>query len=110
MKTNYKYNFTKAENDTFAWTDSDGMRGGSLLHKSSGRSLYQMQWMAKTGYITEPVTGEIREAAVAFWAELAELQKQKPQRIELPDPEPKHGVNGYCRKCHSYCYGDCQSN
>jgi len=25
-----------------------------------------------------------------------------------PD-EPEHGENGYCRKCHSYCYGDCES-
>jgi len=24
-------------------------------------------------------------------------------------PEPKHGENGYCRKCHSYCYGDCEA-
>jgi len=24
--------------------------------------------------------------------------------------EPTHGVNGYCRRCHSYCWGDCEAN
>jgi len=25
------------------------------------------------------------------------------------EAEPRHGENGYCRKCHSHCYGDCDS-
>jgi hypothetical protein len=102
------YNFAKAESDTFAWYKFDDTSGGSLLHKPSGRSLYQMRWIdAKTGYATEPVTGSEREQAIAFWAALHILQDRKPDFVAQPDPEPKHGANGYCRKCHSYCYGDC---
>ena len=110
ITTNYKYNFDKAEDSVFSWTQFDGSSGGSLLHKASKRSLYQMQWIdPKTGYATEQVTGDVREAAIAFWEELAELQKQKPYPVQVAEPEPKHGVNGYCRKCHSYCYTDCES-
>lgn len=33
----------------------------------------------------------------------------KIQELEFAASEPKHGDNGYCRKCHSWCYGDCES-
>jgi hypothetical protein len=109
--TDSKYNFAKAESDTFAWYKFDDTSGGSLLHKPSGRSLYQMRWIdPKTGYATEPVTGSEREGAIAFWAALRLLQDRKPAYVEQDDPEPQHGQNGYCRKCHSYCYGDCQAH
>lgn len=112
IKTDTKYNFSIAENDEFYWTSWDGCNGGELKHKPSGRSIYQMCWLNERGYMAEKVEGEIKTAACAFWSELENLQKQKPPRVaeEYDDPEPEHGVNGYCRKCHSYCYGDCEAN
>ncbi len=111
ITTDYKYNFTKAENETFTW-DSFLDDGGLLHHKASGRDIYQMHWIGANGRMAESVEGETREQVLAFWNELSNLQKQKPPRRDEPeiDPEPKHGVNGYCRKCHSYCYGDCEAN
>ena len=33
-----------------------------------------------------------------------------PAPVAAPDSTaPRHGVNGYCDRCESYCYGDCQS-
>lgn len=120
IKTNSKYNFDKAENDVFSWNYWDGTSGSILTHKATGREIYQMQWCTK-GKCVEPVTGEIKDQAIAFWAELRNLREHpdalytgaEVARIEELDAqmsEPKHGENGYCRKCHSYCYGDCEAN
>ena len=114
INTNTKYNFTDAENDLFSWTHYDGANGDYLTHKPSGRQIYQMQWVdPKSGYVTGKIDDETCQAVKAFRAELRNLQDQKPPRVEADydfDPEPRHGQNGYCRKCHSYCYGDCQAN
>ena len=114
ITTNTKYNFTDAESDLFSWSSFDGTSGKTLTHKASGRQIYQMQWCNKQGYTVEKVEGEICQAVKEFWAELRRLQAQKPPMVEADyydsDPEPKHGVNGYCRKCHSYCYTDCEAN
>ena len=108
--TDKQYNFTTAENDTFAWTQWDGTNGKQLLHKATGKSIYQMQWIGDNGKCTETVDAETKALAIDFWAALAILQAQKPARNDEPiSTEPQHGQNGYCRKCHSYCYGDCQS-
>ncbi|RJO64971.1 MAG: hypothetical protein C4540_02445 [Candidatus Omnitrophota bacterium] len=106
--TDTKFNFEKAENDLFSWNYWDGTSGNCLTHKPSGREIYQMRW--NNG---EEVESDIRQAAKEFWTELWALQEQKPPRIEEDydyDLEPKHGQNGYCRKCGSYCYGDCEAN
>lgn len=113
IQTDTKYNFSKAENDLFSWSTFDGANGNILTHKPSGKQIYQMRWCNDQGYATDLVDGDVRQAALNFWGELRELQAQKPPRVEANydiDPEPRHGQNGYCRKCHSYCYGDCQAN
>ncbi len=112
IKTDTKYNFEKAENESFLWTYFDGTSGSMLRHKASNMSIYQMRWIDDNGMMADNVVGDIREAAIAFWAELGKLQIQKPPVLEedYADPEPIHGVNGYCRKCGSYCYGDCEAN
>lgn len=111
LVTDRAYDPTRAESDLFAWHKFDDTHGGKLLHKPSGRSLYQMCWIDPvTGYATEPVTGEEREQAIEFWHVLRIRAERKPITIARPDDEPQHGENGYCRKCHSYCYGDCQAN
>ena len=117
ITTSAKYNFEKAENDIFSW---DYWDGDTLTHKASGRSIYQMRWLNAEGKMAEPVEGETREQAIAFWRELRQLQDNpdsytgaevdKIAELTEREFEPEHGVNGYCRKCHSYCYSDCEAN
>lgn len=107
IQTNKQYNFDQAENDIFSWNTWDGTSGKTLKHKASGREIYQMRW-SDTG---KPVETEIKQAACNFWDELHALQKQPAPKVSEPvETEPAHGHNGYCRKCHSYCYGDCEAN
>lgn len=114
--TNTEFNFSKAENDLFSWSDSDGTSGNMLFHKPSGRSIYQMHWLDENGKMADRVEGETRENAIIFWDELRALQAEK-QNVHHNDDEswdgeiePPHGENGYCRLCHSYCYSDCEAN
>lgn len=35
----------------------------------------------------------------------------RPERVRTPEPEPiKHHGAGWCNRCESYCYGDCQAS
>lgn len=111
MKTNTKYNFDKAENEMFSWTEWDGTSGNTLMHKPSGRTIYQGHWLGTDGKMAESISEEIGLAVIEFRRELNELKNRKPERYTVgAGPEPQHGQNGYCRKCHSYCYGDCEAN
>lgn len=112
ITTDKPKNFTKAENDLFLWNFWDGTNGNTLTHKPSGRQIYQMRWLDGEGKMADRVEDEVAEAAKSFRAALKELQAPKltPRKVEVCDDEPRHGVNGYCRKCHSYCYGDCGAN
>ena len=113
MDTDTKYNFTQAENDVFAWSMYDGSNGNYLTHKASGRQIYQMHWIGSVGHMEDIVDDATRQAVEEFRAELQALQAQKPPRVEEDydiDPEPKHSQDGYCRKCRSYCYSDCDAN
>ncbi len=118
MTTNTRVvNFDQAETADFSWTYWDGTSGKTLREKSSNREIYQMRYTDNN----ESVTGETREKAMAFWRALESLKKApaapvytagetaRMERLELEMTEPVHGVNGYCRKCHSYCWGDCEA-
>jgi len=107
IKTDTQYNFTKAENDIFSW---DRYSPDYLTYKPTGQRINQMEWYEWKN--SQPITDQsIRDAVTGFWAELETLQNHKPTtKMASEDPEPKHGENGYCRKCHSYCYGDCEAN
>jgi len=117
MTTITRVNFNQAETADFSWTYFDGTSGKTLREKSTGREIYQMRYTDKG----EDVTGETREKAMAFWRALESL-KETPaplftgkevariEEIEFEMSEPKHGEHGYCRKCHSYCWGDCEAN
>ncbi len=52
------------------------------------------------------------EAALPKSEEQATLEAAETAKQNAPvvNYEPKHGENGYCRKCNSYCYGDCEAN
>ena len=70
MKTNKFY--TEAENDTFLYRSIDE---GILIHKASGKAIYQMHWLGDNGHKAEPVAGEAREQAIAFWTEYYAIQE-----------------------------------
>ena len=40
------------------------------------------------------------------------LEKQANIYIDDSQPTPRsnQSSNGYCRKCHTWCYGDCEAN
>ena len=50
---------------------------------------------------------ELPKSEEQLQLEAAQAEAEKRQYVEV---EPKHGEHGYCRKCHSYCYGDCEAN
>lgn len=74
--TNAKFNFTRAENDTFLWVDS----WNCVVHKSSGRQIYQMHWIGSDGKQTGEVDSETRTQLIAFLDELDGLKAAKPVR------------------------------
>lgn len=59
---------------------------------------------------------------LAFWAADYEAIKIEVKKIQAEETAKKenvrkvevktrvHGVDGWCDKCHSYCYGDCEAN
>lgn len=107
LKTDYKKNFTKAENELFTWTSSEH---DFLIYKPTGKQIYQMEWYEwkNSTPITDPA---IITAVSEFWAALRELQeaeeKAKYEKFESEKPAV-HGY-GWCNKCQSYCYGDCEA-
>lgn len=115
MVTNTPANFDEAENDVFTWTKWDGTSGKTLREKSTGREIYQMNYTDNG----QSVEGETRVKASAFWEALWSLQDDpKPtmtteevasfeKAIEQLPEDNNHP--GWCNRCHSYCYGDCQS-
>ena len=97
--------FTDAENEIFTW---DSSSPDELTHKASKRSIYQMRWIDDKGFAADFVDDNVRSEAMKFWTELYDLRNPKMVIVEAEEPE--HGKNGYCRKCHTYCWGDCQSH
>lgn len=111
----------KAENDVFAWTYWDGTNGNQLFYKPTGQYIYQMCYLdGPRGTMRTKITGEEKEQVMLFWAALKVLQAEPEplytgaaaaaEELEYSLGEPAHGQNGYCRKCHSYCWGDCEAN
>jgi hypothetical protein len=47
------------------------------------------------------------EAAPEYISKLAEIKKNQ---TEIAKMEAARRKNGYCEKCGSYCYGDCEAN
>ena len=41
---------------------------------------------------------------------IAKQAKIKKNRKEIAEMEATRKANGYCEKCGSYCYGDCEAN
>src|SRR4030042_2910097 len=105
LTTDCPKNFTKAENDLISW---DRYSPEYLTYKPTGQLINQMDWYEWKN--SQPITDQsIIDAVTEFWAALEALQNEKSETSSY-DVEPEHGENGYCRKCHSYCYGDCEVN
>ena len=41
---------------------------------------------------------------------IAKQARIEKNRKEIEEMETRRDANGYCRKCGSYCYGDCEAN
>jgi len=81
----YRYNnkqIETAENDVFLWDDS--IERESLLHKASGKYIYQATWI-ENGKMTVRVDDKTFEEWQAFWIALkAEQEKaKKTDEIEV---------------------------
>ena len=104
-------NVKTAENDLFiyVYTNPD-----YLTYKPTGKLIHQMDWYEWKN--SEPIEDQnLRNQITAFRAEIKAINEQNQKKSvssidNYIDTEPKHGINGYCRKCHSYCYGDCEAN
>ena len=115
ITTDYKINFTKAENDLFSWST---FMPDYLTYKPTGKQIYQMMWCGERH--GEPITDQsIVDAACAFWDELSALKKSERELKEKLADEAyakdceqhdKEIKNGLCPKCGTYCYGDCEAN
>jgi hypothetical protein len=104
LKTDTKYNFTTAENDLLSW---DWISHDFLSYKPTGQQIYQMEWYIWRN--STPITDPTIIAAVKdFWAELQKRQEAKPEPKHNDSQPEKHGY-GWCDKCQSYCYGDCEA-
>jgi hypothetical protein len=105
IKTDYRINFTHAENDQFVW---DSLNPDTLTYKPTGQEIYQMMWYEYRN--SKPIIDPTVIAAVTgFWDELKNLQTAPVYSGEPVDAIEEHGF-GWCDKCHSYCYGDCAAN
>lgn len=84
---------------------------------------YEWSW-ADEHVIRDTATGkthynDLNEEMMVFWDAVEIIRNKQtsaPMTMEEQGyaddyvDEPKHGEHGYCRKCHSYCYGDCEAN
>lgn len=107
----------KAENNDFSWSYWDGTSGKTLRDKSSEREIYQMKYTDNH----ERVTGEQKEKVSVFWRALERAKKTpitqdqrraaKKAEAEWEQTQREREAHpGWCNRCHSYCYGDCQAN
>ena len=97
----------------------DGRPGEYHFLKQVTNKFGQVYTAGDNGYIGKPAYDTIRTIMDDMEAELPKTDEQvaietaeaRRQAAFVPAPdEPAHGENGYCRICHSYCYGDCQAN
>ena len=103
LKLNKKYNPTAAENELFSW---DFIQADYLTYKPTGKQIYQMKWYEWQN--SQPITDQtIVDAVKDFWAELEIAQAQKPETKHNPVIIKRN--DGWCEKCQSYCYGDCEA-
>jgi len=95
-----------ATDGTFSWLHFDGTNGETLTHLPTGKKIYQMFWLNDKGQMDEPVDGDTRQAALAFWASLSAAEKDANQgQAEVAGTVD----SSLCPKCHTYCYGDCEA-
>jgi len=108
IKTTTRNGYLNSATDgVFRWSHCDGTNGETLTHLPTGKKIYQMFWLNDKGQMDEPVTGEIRNAAVAFWAGLSTAAEKDTNRGQVEVAGTAD--SGLCPKCHTYCYGDCEA-
>jgi hypothetical protein len=102
ITTNRKQNFSEAQNEIFSW---DMYAPNDLLHKASGRCTSQGYWLTRGKYDGR-LDAETQAQVMDFWRNLDALKNG----IEIDtQPAPAAKGDGWCCKCSTYCYGDCQA-
>lgn len=92
-----------AENETFIF---DSSFKGYITYKPTGQKIYQMQWCAGNG-VKDIEDENIVKAAREFLSAISEAGKKTTSARKNDKPEQRG--NGWCEKCQSYCYGDCEA-
>jgi len=106
-RNNYTNSIETIENDTFLWKK---WAPGYLEYKPTNQTIYQMDWYEDRN--SKPIEDQAIIAQVIKFREVVDNilhTHTQNTTISMRDAEPKHGENGYCRKCHSYCWGDCEA-
>jgi hypothetical protein len=109
---------TILESGHVMWTT--GKPGDGQLLKQEQTKYGTAYKMSTNNYIGPAIYAVVQSLMAALDAEMPKTDEQialeaaeakriaaKTAAFRPAEQEPAHGVNGYCRKCHSYCYGDC---
>ena len=95
--------------------EGHGSQGGWVQKKSTPVKFNGLVVVAQVGKlgltqgqvdIIADIEKEI-ESAPEWVAKQAKIEKNQK---EIREMEASRKANGYCEKCGSYCYGDCESN
>lgn len=80
--------------------DTYGMREYIKKHWNGKWNAYAKTWTVDSNL----VVATIKEQAWGF-TRILSISNDTPAQ----ETKQTHGADGYCHKCHTYCYGDCQS-
>jgi len=106
LTTNSTKHITKAENELFSWNND---APGFLTYKPTGQQIYQMTWYVWKNSV-EITDQTIRAAVKEFFTALHDLQDATEKaKWNTPSYKPEQHGDGWCDKCESYCYGDCEA-
>lgn len=88
---------------TWFWGQED-----EIKDTVADRTIYQMSYMRREAFGSDPVPADVRLAVLIFWDQLAAAQSVEIAVAGNQDPDV--GAAQPCKHCGSFCWGDCQAN
>jgi hypothetical protein len=79
-----------------------------VYDRIAAKAIYQMDYVGESDTVPKNVRIEVEK----FWIELIKLQQHAKKTYEekkLAKYKSEESDN-FCRKCQSYCWGDCEAN